>query len=371
MEKYKVELPLLAKATIMMLFWILLFFVLKEIKNFLYPIFLGALFAYLLYPLANFLERHKVHRILANLISIVLGIIVIYGVVLFIYKNMQKFLVDIPTMEKQAFSNLTDLFSGLQESLGIESAGGTSVEEMVMSVLTTVKSGLTTYLSSTAHAFFTIFIMPVFIFFFLFKRNKIERFVYMLTPKRNHERTDKILYRINNITIKYITGVAVVVAILAVLNSLGFMIIGLKYAVLWGLVAALFSFIPYFGTFIGYSIPILMAILTGTSPHLVVSVVIQMIIIVFIEHNILTPNIVGSYVRISPFIIILSVLFGGAVWGIPGMFLIVPIIAMAKVLCDEVPELNAYGYLIGEEGTEEFAISSGKIKKLFNLRKKK
>ncbi len=371
MERYKIQLPLIARATILMLFWILLFFVLTEIKNFLYPIFLAALFAYLLYPLANFLEKHKVHRILANLISIILGIIVIYGVVFFIYKNLQKFLVDIPTMEKQAISNLTVLFNGIRDSLGIEATEGTPVQDSVMSALASIKSGLTTYLSSTFHTFFAIFIMPVFIFFFLFKRNKIERFVYMLTPEHKHERADKILYRINHITIKYITGVAVVVAILAVLNSIGFIIIGLKYAVLWGVIAALFSFIPYFGTFIGYSIPILMAILTGKSPDLAVSVVIQMIIVVFIEHNLLTPNIVGSYVKISPFIIILSVLFGGAVWGVPGMFIIVPIMAMAKVLCDEVPELNAYGYLIGEEGTEEFSLSTGKIKEFFNFRKKK
>jgi predicted PurR-regulated permease PerM len=371
MEQNKIQLPLIAKATILMLFWILLFFVLTEIKNFLYPIFLAALFSYLLYPLAKFLEKHKIPRVIANLISIVIGIAIIYGVVLFIYKNLQKFLIDIPTMEKQAISNLTELLNGLREGLGIDTASGTPVQDSVMNAITSLKSGLSEYLSSTFHSFFAVFIMPVFIFFFLYKRNKIERFIYMLTPKRNHERTDRILERANLVIMKYMTGIAVVVAILAVLNSLGFMIIGLKYAVLWGLIAAMFSFIPYFGTFIGYSIPILIAILTGTSPHLVVSVVIQMIIVVFIEHNLLTPNIVGGYVRISPFIIILSVLFGGAVWGIPGMFLIVPIIAMAKILCDEVPELNAYGYLIGEEGTEEFSLSTGKVKKFFNFRKKK
>jgi len=370
MEQNKIQLPLIAKATILMLFWILLFFVLTEIKNFLYPIFLAALFSYLLYPLAYFLEKHKTPRVIANLISIIIGIAVIYGIVLFIYKNLQKFMVDIPTMEKQAISNLTDLFNGLRSGLGIEVASGTPVEDSVMKALVSMKSGLTQYLSSTFHTFFTIFIMPVFIFFFLYKRNKIEKFIYMLTPKHKHERTDKILTKVNAITIKYITGVAVVVVILAVLNSLGFIMIGLKYAVLWGVIAALFSFIPYFGTFIGYSVPIVMAILTGTSPDLVISVVFQMIIVVFIEHNLLTPNIVGSYVKISPFIIILSVLFGGAVWGIPGMFIIVPIMAMAKVLCDEVPELNAYGYLMGEEGTEEFSLSTGKIKKFFNFRKR-
>jgi len=74
-------------------------------------------------------------------------------------------------------------------------------------------------------------------------------------------------------------------------------------------------------------------------------------------------------VKINPFFIILSVLFGGILWGIPGMFIVVPLMGMVKIICDKVPGLNQWGYLLGDRGTEQFALNVSNIKKKFGYKK--
>ncbi len=371
MVRQHFPMPLITRITILMLFWILLFVILQQLRNFLYPIFLGVLFAYLFYPLASFFERAKIPRILANIFSIIIGISILYGVLIFIYRRLQEFMVDMPLMEEQAIENIKSIFAGIEQRLRLR----TDPEEGQIIKLTrqlfqTSSEGIRTTITATFNTFFSIFIMPVYIFFFLYYRNKFKTFIMKLIPEYEHKRASEIIEEINTVTIKYMTGIFIVVLILCVLNSAGLLIVGLKFAVLWGVLAAIANFIPYFGTIIGYSLPLGVALLTGESPNLAFGVVILFIIIQFTENNILTPNIVGGLIRINPFVVILSVLFGGLIWGIPGMFLVVPFMGMVKIVFDRVPSLEHWGYLIGDKGTEEYALNRQNITRFFNLKKK-
>jgi predicted PurR-regulated permease PerM len=138
---------------------------------------------------------------------------------------------------------------------------------------------------------------------------------------------------------------------------------------LWGVIAAVINFIPYFGTIMGYAIPFGVALLTGDSPRYAIGVVILFIIVQFTENNILTPNIVGRQMRINPFFIILGVLLGGVIWGIPGMFIVVPLMGMLKIVFDRVPDLRHLGFLIGDRGTEDYSLTVNKVKRFFMIKK--
>jgi predicted PurR-regulated permease PerM len=126
-------------------------------------------------------------------------------------------------------------------------------------------------------------------------------------------------------------------------------IVGVKYAILFGIISALFNLIPYFGTWIGASIPFTFALLTGDSPQLALGVLLLFVIIQFTENNILTPNITGSYVNLNPFVTILLIIIGGTVWGIIGMFVVVPVAAMLKIIFDHSRSMKSLGYLIGAD----------------------
>lgn len=367
MTKY----PAIIKITILLLFLILLIFALIEARNFLYPIFFAILLAYLLYPLANFLEKNRVPRILANLISIILGIIVVAGGVFFIYSQLRIFVEDFPTLKMQALANVDTLEKWITETFGVSSLEQHEwVRERLSEFFESGAKFFGDAFTATTSTIAKIGLMPVYVFFMLYYRNKFKEFILQLVPNEKHQKTEKILSDVSFVTERYMSGVFVVVLILCILNSIGLMIVGLKYAILLGIISALFNFIPYFGTLIGGIVPLLYTLVISPHPEKAVGVIIFFIIIQFIENNILTPNITGGNVQLNPFITILSIIVGGMIWGIPGMFLIVPFLAMFKIFCEYVDGMQPYAYILGTRGTEKHALTKDKLVGLFKKMKK-
>ncbi len=366
--KIKKTLPysLITRLVILMLFFLLLYTFLVEFKNFLYPIFLGILFAYLLYPVAKFFERLSLPRILGILLSVFLGIIIVYGILFFIYSRLRFLLKDLPALEAQAVKNIDAFFMQLESQFGIISdAQQSNLKKSISGLFEASTENLNNVLTATAQTAFTVFIMPVYIFFLLYYRNKYRNFILMVLPEKGHQTTDVIIKEISIMIKKYMGGVFIVVLILCVVNSLGLYIVGLKYSLLLGIIAALWNFIPYFGTVIGFSFPFIMALLTGEGPGTAIGVVILFIIVQFSENNILTPNITGGQVQVNPFFIILGVLIGGIIWGVPGMFIVVPLMAAIRIACEKIDALRPWAFLIGDTGTEEHALTRGKLRKFF------
>lgn len=339
---------------------------LTEFRNYLYPLMLGGLFAYLLYPMENYFENHRVPRIPAAIFSILIGIIGVAGVGFIISKQMGLFLKDIPHMQTIASHNVNIIFNKITEATGIQATDlKIQVKAMAGNLLNLSMTNIKTTFSHTFQTVFTIAIMPVYIFFLLFYRNKFKEFILMMVKKDHHKLAIKIIDDVNQLAIYYMTGVLKVVSILAVVNTIGFLIIGLKHALFLGILAAMMNFIPYYGTIIGYLFPLFIAIFTMSSPSYAFFVVLQFVIVQFTENNILTPNIVGAHVKINAFMIILAITLGGFIWGLPGMFIAVPITAMLRVLGENIPELAPVGYLLGGTGTEEHTITRAKIFRFF------
>lgn len=368
MAQQELRFPLIIRLTFILLFLILLFYILVEFRFYLTPLTLGVLFAYLLFPVANFFEKIKFPRILANIVTIVLGLSIIYGVGFLVYKQFLVFLADMPALKQHASSNIGAIFNSIEMSLGIETGElKTDATTLVQGFFESPGEVWKEAFGATFNTLFSFFIMPVYVFFLLFYRDKFRSFVLMLVPDSRHAVAERIIGDVNMVTIRYMTGVFIVVSILVVVNSVGFLIIGLDYAILLGTIAAVMNFIPYYGTIIGYSFPFMFALLMMDSPSYAFWVVFQFIIVQFSENNILTPNIVGSHVNINPFMIILAITLGGVVWGVPGMFIAVPVVTVLRVLGENIEELSPLGFLLGQSGTEEHAISTRKIQRFFRF----
>jgi predicted PurR-regulated permease PerM len=204
-------------------------------------------------------------------------------------------------------------------------------------------------------------------FYMLNFREQFRRFVIKVSPKKKKDDTETIMKDISIVIQRYISGVFTVVLILCFLNSLGLYIIGLKYAIIFGVISALFNLIPYFGTWIGAFFPFVFALLTGDTPGLAFSVFLLFLIIQFTENNILTPNITGGYVRLNPLITILSIIVGGMVWGVAGMLIVIPFMATLKILFEQVDELKPYAYLIGNERSKKFRIMIRRFRRQVGL----
>lgn len=359
--------PFIIKLTSFLLFIILLIFALIQARNFLYPLALGILFSYLLYPVSSSFEKMSMPRIPSILISILLGIIIVSGFVFLIYKSITGFLADIPDLKEQALTNLDSLNLMIESKIGISSVEQREwIKIQLGNFFDTGTLLYDTAFTGTVGTLVKAGLLPVYVFFILYYRNKFYEFILNIIPQKNHLKTIRILLEVSQVTKKYMGGIFLVVTILCLLNSIGLLIVGIKYAILFGIISALFNFIPYFGTLVGGLVPLVFTLLFSETPEKAVGVVILFLIIQFLENNILTPNIVGGNVRLNPFITILCIIVGGMIWGIPGMFMAVPFLGMFKIACEHIEILKPYSYLLGTEGTEKHALTWKKIKAVFS-----
>src|SRR5690606_38837809 len=132
------------------------------------------------------------------------------------------------------------------------------------------------------------------------------------------------------------------------------------YAWFFGTLAALLLLIPYIGITIGSILPALFALATKDSAYYALGVIIWFQIVQFLEANFITPNIVGGKVNISPLVAIIALLLGGKLFGLTGLILAMPMVAVIKVLLDASDEWKAFGYVLGEPSDEHLDKGSRK-----------
>ncbi|MBN1184676.1 MAG: AI-2E family transporter [Bacteroidales bacterium] len=367
----KTEYPRSLRFALILFTIILIIFAIIQAKDFLFPITLGILIAYLLYPLTNFLEKKSIPRIIAILISIILTFLILTVIFIFFYKRFVVMLHDMPALKANAVANIEALQTYIEHKLNIKD---NTIERLlktrVASLFDQDNNIFNILFTTTAGTIFRLFIMPVYVFLFLFYRTKFAYFILMITPPERKQTTINIMRDISQVAAKYMGGVLTVVLILCVINSTGLLIIGVKYAFILGILAALFGFIPNFGTLIGSIIPITFTLLTD-SPAVTLKVLIMFIIVHFLENNLITPNIVGYNIRINPFFIILGLIVAALIWGIAGMLIVVPILATLKIFAKHIPKLQPYSFLLGLRGARRHALSGTNIKKFFKRFKKK
>ncbi|MCC5920262.1 MAG: AI-2E family transporter [Cyclobacteriaceae bacterium] len=349
-----------------LIFLILAVYVLIATRDFLYPLALAILLAYLLYPIVSFLEKRGVPRIPSNFVALIVGGAVLGGLGYFIYTQTASFVDDWPSMKGQAKVNLLAFERSVESLIGYERSSGDRLYNKALDAIDFGGDSLGKVFGATTSTLTAFGLMPVYVFFMLYYRNKFKEFVLMLVPDSSHKESEEIITEISEVTGKYIGGVVTVVSILCVLNSVGLMIVGIEYAILLGILSALMNLIPYFGTLIGAVFPLSYALLIDGNPNTIIGVVILFAILQFTENNILTANITGGVVKINPLITILVIIIGAKIWGVPGMFLAIPYLGMFKIFCQHIEFLKPYAFLIGTEGTEKHAVNMDNIKGFFS-----
>jgi len=342
-----------------------------QAKDFLYPLAFGTLFSYLLFPPANFLEKKGFPRILA-IITVLLGALFIIAVIFFLfYRQLQGLLNNFDSLKTNAGKNIELLQNQISNWFGIKDNGlEIFLKKQVDQFFGGDMNGVGKAFTATTGTVFRIIILPIYVFLLLYYRTKFAYFILKLVDRKSKPTAVKILRDISHVAARYMGGVTIVVLILATINSTGLAIIGVQYAILLGIVSALFNYIPYFGTLMGGAVPFLFVLLSTSDPgYYGLRVALLFMVVQFTENYILTPNIVGGNVRINPLVIIVGLVAGGMIWGIPGLLVIIPFLAILKIIFMHIPSLNPYAYLLGIKGTRKHSIHLGGLLKKLHLRK--
>ncbi|SFE21916.1 AI-2E family transporter [Thermophagus xiamenensis] len=345
---------------------ILFIYGLIAVRDFLWPIAFGFLLSYLFFPVVDWLERHKFPRILANLIVIVTGLGILFTLGLLAFSKISSVANDLPRLAEAGMRKLADFVADISAHFGFDRQETKMlIKEQIGNMLSSGGQYFQNIFNSTASIIVSFGLLPVYIFLFLFYRSKFARFLIMNFGYENRYKVISILREISHVFVRYMAGVLMVVIILCIINSTGLWIVGLRYPIAFGIISAMFNFIPYFGTLLGGAVPLIFALIGENDPALAFRVVILFGIVQFIDNNILTPNIVGGNVRVNPFFIITGLLAAGFIWGIPGLLLIVPFLAITRIVFSHIDSMKPFAFLLGDQGTAKHSLTLDKFKKLW------
>jgi predicted PurR-regulated permease PerM len=326
---------------------ILLGFILDVGKAILSPLVSAFVVALLLRPLSGYIERIKIHRGISSILSILVVIAVLFGMSVFFSNQIGSISNDLNSIGAR-FNELIDRAQDWMQSIfGIEPQEQTEyMKNSLNSFLENSTTAISSTVSATAGFFSGFFFFIIILFFFLYYRRFFVSFLYKIFPSENHWRLGNTIHKIEMVVRSYILGLLTVIVIVAILNSVGLMILGIEHAIFFGVLAAVLTIIPYIGIFIGSLLPILFALITKDSLWYPVGVALLFWLVQFLEGNFITPNIVGGRVSINPFAAILALFLGGMIWGALGMILSIPLLAIVKVIFDEVEATRPLGYLL-------------------------
>jgi predicted PurR-regulated permease PerM len=178
---------------------------------------------------------------------------------------------------------------------------------------------------------------PVYTFFMLIARKSIIDFYYSSFSEESQGLAKKIVEETQDSYSSYLKGLVLVMAIVGVLTSVGLLALGIKYALFLGVLAGLLTILPYLGVILSATLPIIIALLTKDSIWYSVGVILTFVIVQFLEGNFITPKIMGNQVDINPLAVILGIVILGALGGITGMILTIPLLALFKIVANHIP----------------------------------
>ncbi len=315
----------------------------------------SGLLAFLVLPIARRFERMKAPRWVGSAIATLTVLVTVLSFFFLLGWQFKRFGGDLPALRAAFAEKGATLLAWFEDQTHIDRREQVRwFNERLADIADSSGDMAMGLFRTTGTALASIVPIPIFIFLVLQLRDKFRVFFEQL-GNTGEGNVLGIMTKISDLSRKYLRGVIIVIMILGILNSIGFLILGLKYAILLGFAIAFLNVIPYVGVLIGSLLPIIIALITKDSMMYAVGALAVCLITQFLENNFITPYVVGSSVSLNPLASLIALLAAGMLWGVVGMVLAIPLTGMLKVICDSIPSLRPWGYILGEERVFETA----------------
>lgn len=336
--------PFFLRSTVTLFGIILFVYVLFVLRSIMVPLAFALMIAILLNPFVNFITKKGVTRIVSITIALLITILFVAGLCYFISSQVVKFSENLPVLQKKFTVLFHNLQIWLQNNYSLPLYKQRQyIDELGESLKPLIGQTLGTVLGTLS----MIVLLPIYVFLMLFYKTLILDFLYEVFAEENSDRVSTVLFQTKNAIQSYMVGLLVEALIVAIMNSIALYLLGVPYALLLGIIGAILNVLPYIGGIIAIALPVLIATVTREGYTTQIGIIIAYSVIQFIDNNILVPRIVSSQVKINALVSLITVLLGGAVWGVSGMFLAIPFVAVLKIIFDRVEGLKPWGKLLG------------------------
>jgi predicted PurR-regulated permease PerM len=332
-------------------------------QNIIMPMLLAFLLSVILLPLYRFFRRKRVPNIL-SIILCLLVLITFGGLVIWFFSfQMSKLVEDFPQIRDNITVHINNFSDWIYKKLHFTSSQQLRLikdqNEKIMNwagnILEKAAGSVTILLTYLA-------LVPLYIFLFLLYKNLLLRFIFMWFKPVAHRNVAESLRATEAIIKSYLGGLMIQVSYMTILLGGILTLIGIEHALLIGIIFAFLNLIPYIGALIGNLIGVLLTLSSTQELWPVLAVLGTIAFVQFVDNNILMPRIVGSKVKINALATIAGVIIGGALAGVPGMFLSLPLLATMKVIFEHTENFKQWAVLLGEDNPKKSPVEElGKV----------
>lgn len=350
MEAKTEKFPASIKSLAILLLIISIIFILIIGRSILIPLFLGGLLSIILTPVGERFEKWGLGRTTSTILTVLSGLIAILALLGFSVMQVVSFSKDLENVGEKLNDYLSSFNEFVQQKFGIATGLENGFdEEYFIDLIETNGSNIAQAILGTLGSLSSFILLPIFIFFFILYRGHLTDFFVNLFRSNDPEQVKSEIKENRKLIQNYILGLLKVMSILAILNSIALFSLGIKHAIFFAVFAAILNVIPYLGPLLGAILPTTFAFLTKDTLFYPIAVFACFQIIQLIESNFLTPKIVGSNVNLNAFVTFVGLLVGASIWGVAGMIIIIPTLAILRKIFELSDSTKPYAFLLGEE----------------------
>lgn len=317
-------------------------------QDIIIPICFALLFAILLDPLVSLFQKIKIPRTLAITFAIIFAFLLITVTIYFISNQLSLFNESLPKFREKFNIVSEQIKSWISSEFNISlQTINSQTDKWSKSIFDKSGAMIGYSVNKVTELIIMWLLIPVYVYLFLYYQSLLLLFIERVSDKGNQKKIGEVMIEGKKMIQSYLLGLLFEAIIMSILNSAGLLILGIEYAVLLGIIGALLNVIPYLGGIVSTALPMLVAIVTKDSLASPLMVLGVYLLIQFIDNNFIVPFVVASRVKINALFSIIVVLIFGSLFGIAGMFLAIPFIAIVKIILDRIELLKPYGLLLG------------------------
>lgn len=317
-------------------------------KTLFVPLCYGLLIAMVLYPVCKRLENHRWPRSLAITLGLLIVFIFFAILVGLLFMQINVLRQDIPQLLNKLKPSLIQFQQGIEAALNISVASQNEwLQQFLRNFGNSTGSIIQSIISVTAGGLLALFLVPVYAALFLYNREVFVQFLAKLTGNKQNGTLQAVLSETIHTYFNFIKGMFFVYLIVGVLNSIGLLALGIPHAILFGMLTAIMTIIPYIGISVSALLPITVAWITTDSIWYPIGVIAIFSFVQYLEANVIFPKVVATQLKVSTWAILVAIIAGGIIWGVSGMILFIPFVGMLKIVSDHIPEWEALNILLG------------------------
>nr|WP_282179378.1 AI-2E family transporter [Maribacter stanieri] len=304
----------------------------------------------MLKPIVTYFESKFSNRILAIFTSYVLAVAPLFVLIFFFFNQTRILFGKLPSVQDRLSEMIIVFSESFDQKFNLEADTTASwISENVLAISDFSIDIIRGSLQSTSTVLAHLVLIVVITYFMLLYSTAFKNFLLAQSNKENRNRLDQLFKNVQCLAKRYMLGQGMIVLILGLLIGGGLWLIGVPYPFFWGFLAGFLEIIPYIGTSIGGVLPVVYMFMISDNFWQPIAVIVLYLIVQQLEGNLISPNVMGASVRINPLFVILGLFIGGVLWGIAGMILALPILAMSKEIFRTYDMFKPLSYLM-EDG---------------------